>query len=254
MENGDTLGQTKTITLDGVKDGDIVRIVSKQPDMIPAASNNDGDKAIGEKDVANRDYVKIDAAGPQFDQTKAEDELFRRFVDLKAILSEIPEGRKVHVTVQLGTGIQEFDYEVTTEGTKASLELLNTILREGVNDGQDPVITITAVDEYGNKTEKIVDYTRTYQLMVEVKGYRSGRKFVKVTADRNNAQVTLKVIGQDDSEKSSATATVQTKDAFVKATFANGYKLKAGDRIVVSGTCTEDGKTYTTNPWILDIK
>lgn len=254
MENTDTLGKTKTITLDGVKDGDIVRIVSKQPDMIPAASNNDGDKAIGEKDVANRDYVKIDAAGPQFDRTKAEDELFRRFVDLKAILSEIPEGRKVHVTVQLGTGIQEFDYEVTTEGTKASLELLNTILREGVNDGQDPVITITAVDEYGNKTEKIVDYTRTYQLMVEVKGYRSGRKFVKVTADRNNAQVTLKVIGQDDSEKSSATATVQTKDAFVKATFANGYKLKAGDRIVVSGTCTEDGKTYTTNPWILDIK
>lgn len=254
MENTDTLGQTKTITLDGVKDGDIVRIVSKQPDMLPSASNKDGDNAIGATDVVGRNYVKIDAAGPQFDKTKAEDELFRRFVDLKAILSEIPDGRKVHVTVELGTGNQEFDYEVTPDGTKASLELLNTILREGVNDGQDPVITITAVDEYGNKTEKIVDYTKTYQLMVEMKGYRSGRKFVKVTADRDNAQVTLKVIGQDGSEKSSATATVQTKDTFVKAVFANGYKLKAGDRIVVSGTCTEAGKTYTTNPQILDIK
>lgn len=254
MENTDTLGQTKTIPLDGVNDGDIVRIVSKQPDMIPAASNNDGDNAIGDKDVANRDYVKIDTAGPQFEKSKAEDELFRRFVDLTAILSEIPEGRKVHVTVQLGTGIQEFDYEVTSEGTKASLELLNTILREGVNDGQDPVITITAVDEYGNKTEQIVDYTRTYQLMVEMKGHRSGKKFVKVSADRDNSEVTLKVIGQDGSELSSASTTVQTKDTFVKAVFANGYKLKAGDRIVVSGTCTEAGKTYTTNPRIMDVK
>lgn len=254
MENTDTLGQTKTITLDGVNDGDIVRIVSKQPDMLPSASNKDGDNAIGDTDVVGRNYVKIDAAGPQFDKTKAEDELFRRFVDLKAILSEIPDGRKVHVSVELGTGNQEFDYEVTPDGTKASLELLNTILREGINDGQDPVITITAVDEYGNKTEKIVDYTKTYQLMVEMKGYRSGRKFVKVTADRDNAQVTLKVIGQDGGEKSSATATVQTNGTFVKAVFANGYKLKAGDRIVVSGTCTEAGKTYTTNPRILDIK
>lgn len=254
MENADTLGQTKTIVLDGVGNDDIIRIVSKQPDMLPSASNKDGDNAIGANDVVNRNYVKIDAAGPQFDKTKAEDELFRRFVDLKAILSEIPDGRKVHVSVELENGIQEFDYEVTPEGTKASLELLNTILREGINDGKDPVITITAVDEYGNKTEKVVDYTRTYQLMVEVKGHRSGRKFVKVTADRDNAQVTLKVIGQDGSEKSSATATVQTKDTFVKATFANSYKLKAGDRIVVSGTCTEAGKTYTTNPRILDIK
>lgn len=254
MENTDTLGQTKTITLDDVKDGDIVRIVSKQPDMLPSASNKDADNAIGATDVVGRNYVKIDAAGPAFEQSAAEDELFRRFVDLKAILSEIPDGRKVHVTVELGTGNQEFDYEVTPDGTKASLELLNTILREGINDGQDPVITITAVDEYGNKTEKIVDYTKTYQLMVEMKGYRSGRKFVKVTADRDNAQVTLKVIGQDGGEKSSATATVQTNGTFVKAVFANGYKLKAGDRIVVSGTCTEAGKTYTTNPQILDIK
>ena len=254
MENTDTLGQTKTITLDGVGNDDIIRIVSKQPDMLPSASNKDGDNAIGKEDVVGRNYVKIDAAGPAFEQSAAEDELFRRFVDLKAILSEIPDGRKVHVSVELENGIQEFDYEVTPEGTKASLELLNTILREGINDGKDPVITITAVDEYGNKTEKVVDYTRTYQLMVEMKGYRSGRKFVKVTADRDNAQVTLKVIGQDGGEKSSATATVQTKDTFVKATFANSYKLKAGDRIVVSGTCTEAGKTYTTNPRILDIK
>lgn len=254
MENTDALGQTKTIALDGVKNDDVIRIVSKQPDMLPAASNKDGDKAIGGTDVVNRNYVKIDAAGPAFEQSKAEDELFRRFVDLTAVLSEIPDGRKVHVDVQLENGNQEFDYEVTPEGTKASLELLNTILREGINDGHDPVITITAVDEYGNKEEKVVDYTRTYQLMVEMKGHRSGRKFVKVTADRDNAQVTLKVIGQDDSEKCSVQTTVPTKDAFVKVSFPDGYKLKAGDRIVVSGTCTEGGKTYTTNPRIMDIK
>ncbi|MDY3118358.1 MAG: hypothetical protein SOW18_02335 [Peptoniphilus sp.] len=254
MEDGDTLGGKKTITLDGVTNDDVIRIVSKQPGMLPSASNKDGDNAINNNDVADRNYVKIDLAGPAVEQSQATDEAFRRFVDLKAILSEIPEGRKVHVKVDLAGKAQEFDYEVTPEGTKASLNLLNTILREGVNSETDPVITITAVDAYGNKTEKVVDYTKTYQLVVEVKGHRSGRKFVNVRADRDNAQVTLRVVGQDNSELSTATVTAAKAGTYVKATFANGYKLKSGDRIVVSGTCTEAGKTYTTNPRILDIK
>ena len=261
MENTDTLGQTKTITLEGVNDGDIVRIVSKQPDMLPSASNKDGDNAIGDTDVVGRNYVKIDAAGPEINPAKATDEKFRRFIDLTAVLSEIPEGRKVHVkvTYQGMTETNEFDYEVTKDETTIKADLLNTILRQAVNEGKDPTITITAVDEFGNETVKTVDYEKTYQLLVKFNGQRAGRKFMKVTADRDNSNVTIKVLGADGTDKNAdVTVNVPTKGTFVKAIFGNGYKLQSGDVLVISGTCQEgqgqDAKTYVTNPYKYLIK
>ena len=261
MENTDTLGQTKTITLEGVNDGDIVRIVSKQPDMLPSASNKDGDNAIGKDEVAGRNYVKIDAAGPEINPAKATDEKFRRFIDLTAVLSEIPEGRQVHVKVAYQGMMEtnEFDYEVTKGETTIKADLLNTILRQAVNEGKDPTITITAVDEFGNKTEKTVDYEKTYQLLVKFNGQRAGRKFMKVTADRDNSDVTIKVLGADGIDKNAdVTVKVPTKGTFVKATFGNSYKLQSGDVLVISGTCQEgqgqDVKTYVTNPYKYLIK
>lgn len=261
MENTDTLGQTKTITLDGVTNDDIIRIVSKQPDMIPAASNTDGDNAIGTNDVAGRNFVKIDAAGPEINPAKATDEKFRRFIDLTAVLSEIPEGRQVHVKVayQGMTETNEFDYEVTKDETTIKADLLNTILRKAVNEGKDPTITITAVDEFGNKTEKTVEYEKTYQLLVKFNGQRAGRMFMKVTADRNNSDVTIKVLGADGTDRNAdVTVNVPTAGTFVKATFGNGYKLQSGDVLVISGTCQEgqgqDAKTYVTNPYKYLIK
>lgn len=261
MENTDTLGQTKTITLDGVTNDDIIRIVSKQPDMIPAASNKDGDNAIGTNDVAGRNFVKIDAAGPEINPAKATDEKFRRFIDLTAVLSEIPEGRQVHVKVayQGMTETNEFDYEVTKDETTIKADLLNTILRKAVNEGKDPTITITAVDEFGNKTEKTVEYEKTYQLLVKFNGQRAGRMFMKVTADRNNSDVTIKVLGADGTDRNAdVTVNVPTAGTFVKATFGNGYKLQSGDVLVISGTCQEgqgqDAKTYVTNPYKYLIK
>lgn len=262
MKNTDTLGQTKTITLDGVTNDDIIRIVSKQPDMLPAASNKDGDKAIGGTDVAGRNYVKIDAAGPEINPAKATDEKFRRFIDLTAVLSEIPERRQVHVKVayQGMTQTNEFDYEVTKDETTIKADLLNTILRQAVNEGKDPTITITAVDEFGNKTEKTIEYEKTYQLLVKFNGQRAGRKFMKVTADRNNSDVTIKVLGADGAEKTDAKVIVNvpTAGTFVRANFGNSYKLQSGDVLVISGTCQEvqgqDAKTYVTNPYKYLIK
>ena len=261
MENTDTLGQTKTIPLDGVTNDDIIRIVSKQPDMIPAASNKDGDNAIGTNDVAGRNFVKIDAAGPEINSEKATDEKFRRFIDLTAVLSEIPEGRKVHVKVayQGLTKTNEFDYEVTNDETPIKVDLLNTILRQAVNEGKDPTITITAVDEFGNKTEKTVVYEKTYQLLVKFNGQRAGRKFMKVTADRDNSDVTIKVLGADGTDRNAdVTVNVPFAGTFVKAIFGNGYKLQSGDVLVISGTCQEgqgqDAKTYVTNPYKYLIK
>ena len=261
MENTDTLGQTKTIPLDGVANDDVIRIVSKQPDMLPAASNKDGDKAIGTNDVVNRNFVKIDAAGPEIEPAKATDEKFRRFIDLTAVLSEIPEGRQVHVKVAYEgmAETNEFDYQVTKDETTIKADLLNTILRQAVNEGKDPTITITAVDEFGNKTEKTVVYEKTYQLLVKFNGQRAGRKFMKVTADRNNSDVTIKVLGADGTDRNAdVTVNVPMKGTFVKATFSNSYKLQSGDVLVISGTCQEgqgqDAKTYVTNPYKYLIK
>ncbi|MFR9297005.1 MAG: hypothetical protein ACLVLI_04725, partial [Aedoeadaptatus pacaensis] len=236
-------------------------IVSKQPDMIPAASNKDGDNAIGATDVVNRNFVKIDAAGPEINPAKATDEKFRRFIDLTAVLSEIPEGRQVHVKVayQGMSETNEFDYEVTKDETTIKADLLNTILRQALNEGKDPTITITAVDEFGNKTEKTVEYEKTYQLLVKFKGQRAGRKFMKVTADRANSDVTIKVLGADGTDKNAAvTVKVPTAGTFVRADFGNGYKLQSGDVLVISGTCQEgqgqEAKTYVTNPYKYLIK
>lgn len=255
MENTDTLGQTKTITLNGVTNDDIIRIVSKQPDMIPAASNKDGDNAIGTNDVAGRNFVKIDAVGPEINPAKAEDEEFRRFIDLTAVLGEIPEGRKVTIEVEY-TPVDKktFTSEIkTTEDKKNLLRELNTILRKGTDENNiNPTIKIIAVDEFGNKTEKIVTYKQTYQLEVQIKQYRAGRKWVKVTADRDNSTVTLRVIKADGSGDLTENAQVARAGEFVKVPFTN-YKLQPGDKIEVKGTCQEAGKIYTANPMILDI-
>lgn len=254
MENTDTLGQTKTITLDGVTNDDIIRIVSKQPDMIPAASNTDGDNAIGTNDVAGRNFVKIDAVGPEINPAKAEDEEFRRFIDLTAVLGEIPEGRKVTIEVEY-TPVDKktFTSEIkTTEDKKNLLKELNTILRKGeVENNINPTIKIIAVDEFGNKTEKIVTYKQTYQLEVQIKQYAAGKSWVKVTADKDNSTVTLRVIKASGGDLTE-TAQVKTAGVFVKVRFTN-YKLQSGDKIEVKGTGEEAGKTYTANPMILDI-
>ena len=254
MENTDTLGQTKTITLNGVTNDDIIRIVSKQPDMIPAASNKDGDNAIGTNDVAGRNFVKIDAVGPEINPAKAEDEEFRRFIDLTAVLGEIPEGRKVTIEVEY-TPVDKktFTSEIkTTEDKKNLLNELNTILRKGTDENNiNPTIKIIAVDEFGNKTEKIVTYKQTYQLEVQIKQYAAGKSWVKVTADKDNSTVTLRVIKASGGDLTE-TAQVKTAGVFVKVRFTN-YKLQSGDKIEVKGTGEEAGKTYTANPMILDI-
>lgn len=254
MENTDTLGQTKTITLDGVTNDDIIRIVSKQLDMIPAASNTDGDNAIGTNDVAGRNFVKIDAVGPEINPAKAEDEEFRRFIDLTAVLGEIPEGRKVTIEVEYTlVDKKTFTSEIkTTEDKKNLLKELNTILRKGKDENNiNPTIKIIAVDEFGNKTEKIVTYKQTYQLEVQIKQYAAGKSWVKVTADKDNSTVTLRVIKASGGDLTE-TAQVKTAGVFVKVRFTN-YKLQSGDKIEVKGTGEEAGKTYTANPMILDI-
>ena len=272
MKDTDKLGETKTISLppktdanpNGVANDDIIRIVSKQPGLIESAStqtmdtqgNVTGDKDAGitNTSVKDKNYVQLDMKGPEITNQKAQDEAFRRFIDISAAIKEIPEGRKVTIEVEYTSGDKKkFTSEIKTQEDKQLLiRELNTILRKGVDENNiAPTIRIIAVDEFGNKTDEKVDYKQTYQLEVQIKQYAAGKSWVKVTADRNNSTVTLRVIKASGGDLIE-TAQVKTAGVFVKVRFTN-YKLQSGDKIEVKGTGEEAGKIYTANPMILDI-
>ena len=269
MTDTDKLGETKTISLppktdanpSGVANDDIVRIVSKQPDLIESASTQTMDtlgKVTGDKDagitntsVKDKNYVQLDMKGPEITNQKAQDEAFRRFIDISAAIKEIPEGRKVTVEVVYPDGEKvNKTFEISTDNPNAdksyAIEYLNNILRKGAETNQVPTIKITAVDEYGNKEEKNVDYTETYQLEVILRGVRAGKKFIKVRADRANAKVTVKVM-RNGSEAETQEITLTEANKFKRITFDN--ELKSKDILVVSGIVTEGTKNYTTNPY-----
>ena len=274
MKDTDKLGETKTISLppktdanpNGVANDDIIRIVSKQPGLIESAStqtmdtlgNVTGDKDAGitNTSVKDKNYVQLDMKGPEIDKAKAKDELFRRFIDVSAAIKEIPEGRKVTVEVNYPDGEKvEKTFEISTDNPNAdksyAIEYLNNILRKGAETNQVPTIKITAVDEFGNKGESKVDYTATNVLEVKITGERAGKKFVKVTADKAGATVTIKVM-RNGSELETATATIQTAGTFERVNFTN--RLASGDVLFISGTATDNGKTFTTNPYNRKIK
>ena len=269
MTDTDKLGETKTISLlpktdanpSGVANDDIIRIVSKQPDLIESASTQTMDTlgnvkgnikdGITSTSVKGRNYVQLDMKGPEIIKQKAEDEAFRRFIDISAAIKEIPEERKVTVEVNYPDGEKvEKTFEISTDNPNAdksyAIEYLNNILRKGAETNQVPTIKITAVDEFGNKEEKNVDYTETYQLEVILSGVRAGKIFIKVRADRANAKVTVKVM-RNGSEVETKTITLTEANTFERITFDN--ELKSKDILVVSGIATEGSKNYTTNPY-----
>ena len=271
MTAEDKLGDTKEIPLtNGVADKDIIRIVSKQPNSLESASTQtmdalggitgEFDAPINKDSTKYKNYIELDMKGPEIKDPKAVDELFRRFIDIRAAINEIPEGRKVTVEISYPDGEKvEKEFEISTDKPKEdkeyAIEYLNNIVRKGSEEGQIPTINITAVDEFGNKETKDVDYKATHVLQVKIRGERKGRKFVSVTADKADADVTIKVMN-NGSEVAQGTVNVETADKFVKLTFKNNgsdYKLQSGDVLVVNGTVTVDGKTYTTNPYTKDI-
>ena len=251
------MGSEKEIELKNVNDGDIIRIKSEQPGAKPNDSTGTGDKPyMPQKGDENQKYVKLDRAAPITD-AKAEDEAFRRFIDLTGTINEIPEGRTIKITIDYkdGNPVVEYDKEITVENKENIIRELNTVLRKGIEDGQIPEIKITAVDRFGNSETKVVDYKESYQLKVFVTGERAGKKFVKVSADKDGADITIKVMNGTN-EVASGTAKVTQANQFVKLMFKKDgadYRLKEGDELVIEGTLTVDRKTYTSNPFKLDI-
>lgn len=254
LDSDNDKGKPKEITLDDtVKDGDIIRIKSEQPGLNPSDSTGTGDSpytpATGDE---NRKYVKLDRAAP-ITNAKAEDEAFRRFIDLRGTINEIPDGRKVKIIINYkdGTPAIEILKEITVENKENIIEDLNTTLRKGIEEGNIPEIKIIASDRFGNSETKKVDYTESYQLEVILSGVRAGKKFIKVSADRANAQVTVKVM-RNGKEAETQTITLKEAKKFERITFDN--KLESGDILVVSGIVREGTKNYTTNPYEKSVR
>lgn len=259
LDSDNEMGTKKEITLDGdLKDGDIVRIKTEQPNLLPNDSTGTGDENYTPQDGdENRKYVKIDKAGPEAN-VKAKDEAFRRFIDLEGTIDEIPDGRTVTITVDYkdGSEMTQLTKEVTVENKTTIVKELNTVLRKGIEEGKIPEIQITAVDKFGNKGNVPVKYTETYVLEVKIRGQRAGKKFIKVSADKSNAEVTITVM-KNGQEKATGTATVTTPGDFVKLSFMKDrapYRLESGDVLVIEGKATENTKEYTSNPYKADIK
>ena len=259
LDSDNDKGTQKEITLDDtVKDGDIIRIKSEQPGLNPSDSTGTGDANYTPQDGdENRKYVKIDKAGPKATVT-AKDEAFRRFIDLEGTINEIPDGRKVKITIDYKDGNPiEMEKEITVENKANIIKELNTVLRKGIEDGNIPEIKITSVDEFGNSKDSKVDYTESYQLKVKFKGERAGKKFIKVTSDKAGATVTVKVM-KGNQEQASGTVTIKTANEYLKLTFTktdgSEYALQSDDELVIDGTLTENGKTYISNPYMVRIK
>lgn len=249
LDSDNDKGTQKEITLDDtVIDGDIIRIKSEQPNLNPSDSTGTGDNpytpATGDE---NRKYVKLDRAAP-ITNAKAEDEAFRRFIDITGTINEIPDGRKVKIIINYkdGTPAIEILKEITVENRENIIKDLNTTLRKGIEEGTIPEIKIIATDRFGNSETKKVDYTESYQLEVILSGVRSGKKFIKVSADKANAEVTVKVM-RNGQEAETKTITLSEAKKFERITFDN--KLESGDVLVVSGIVREGTKEYTTNPY-----
>lgn len=275
MKDKDKLGDTKTIVLEpksntnpnGVVDGDIVRIVSRQAGLHTSASTQTMDTlgaitgnytdAFNNKAVdKNRRYVIIDLRAPA-PTVKTEDEKFRRYIDVTGTLDEVTKGRKVTLEVKYTDGtVETFTPEVNVVNDEVKLkDFLSTIVRKG--DKAD--ITIVAEDEFGNTKRYKVDYTPTLVCNAYVKDFYVRSRKLSVTSDMDG--VTVKVVvykGMD--EVATGEATVQTNGAYVplelkdKNNPSKNYRLKKGDIIRVNSEKDAPEGTYTSNTFDIFVE
>ncbi|MCB6983331.1 hypothetical protein [Peptostreptococcus anaerobius] len=253
IEGSNQRGSKKEMKLEGdLKDGDLIRIKSKEPGKLEAYS-------VGEKDgaytplvpdpndtknpVADKNrYLILDLKGPEA-EGKATDERFRRYIDIDATLKEAP-GKDV--TIEVGfAGEQGDPGNSKFTGDKSDvIKFYNQVVHT-----EDTIhgVWITATDQFGNTNTTKLTYDQTYQLVVTTTGIRPRRNYLRLKSERANTSVKLtfykkgKVVHEE---------TVKINDAnkFQKFTLDN-YRMEKGTYVQLDGSCTEDDKLYTTNPW-----
>lgn len=247
-------GNKYTIELDNVKDGDKIRIVAEEsnpnaesgyskPAYSAGVDNDNTDAQPEEGEV----FVTLDLTGPS-GEIKGEDETFRRFVNLKGELSEIPDGQKVTLEINTsGKGKGDKDNDIRTFDTKdEAIEYLYRIIR----NEEMPEMWIIAKDKFGNEASNEVIYEKTYTLETKVRDTEYRKKNIKVTSDMDGAVVKAEVFSGNDLV-AEGTATVTNANEFVKLDLlkdGKAYRLQKGDRIHITAKLVQGDKTYTANP------
>lgn len=200
----------------------------------------------------NKTAYYIDKSlGLEILEAKAADEEFRRFVDIKGTLSELPPDKKI--TVELGDvqgdpNNRKLEFNIETP----KFEIINKIDRY-----EDKESKCWMIVNDGNKDMiKEFDYTKTNQLELRISQYREGRRMVKVSSDRDNTVYTIDIVDKNGNHVTTIKKFLKhknTKEMVYLTKDGNKYLLQSGDKLGVSGEATENGKTYTANPMILDI-
>lgn len=254
IEGSNQRGSKKEMKLEGdLKDGDLIRIKSKEPGKLEAYSvgkkegvytplvpdPNDTTNPVADK---NR-YLILDLKGPEA-EGKATDERFRRYIDIDATLKEAP-GKEI--TIEVGfAGEQGAEGNEKFTGDKSEvIKFYNQIAHtEDLIHG----VWITATDQFGNTKTSKLTYDQTYQLVVTTTGIRPRRNYLRLKSEKANTSVKL-TFYKDGQVAHEETVTINDANKFQKFTLKDNYKMEKGTYVQLDGSCVEGDKVYTTNPW-----
>lgn len=246
-----------------VADGDLIRIKSKEPGKLESYSVGEADsgeyRPLG-PDPENPDappadtghYVKLDLVGPEA-KGKAEDERFRRYINIDATLNEVP-GNKV--TIEVGTkGPQGTEgNEVFTGDKDQVVKFYNEIIH---TEEKIHGVWVKAADEFGNEKSTELEYNQTYQLDVRITGLRVGRNYLRLKSEKAGTVVTLTFLKDGKEVRHTQKVTIEKANKFQKVILDNDYKMEAGTDLMIEGRYEEgegeNKKVYTNNPWIQEI-
>lgn len=198
----------------------------------------------------------FDTLGPAV-SGKAEDDPFRMFIDIKAILDEYPREGKVTVEVgtkgQPGTDGNIFIYDIDpTKETdiKYLVERLSYIPRNSIQG-----IWVTAEDKFGNKTEnEKLAYKPTKQIEVQYLNFRANKSkfymFIEGT-EYKKAKVNLTVIRGSETIELDQFEITNINTRYTLTRGGQTFKLQTGDILKIKAVA-DDG-AYT-NPHEITIK
>lgn len=220
------------------------------------------------KTPTNSDPLDLDFTAPTV-TPDARDERWRRWTDVNVLLNEAADGPIILSYKDNGQTVTK-EYDTKEE---LSYDIARLSFNENVSD-----MTITATDQFGNKTVQPINYAPIGQTQIIVAPIRAGRNFVIVTAMEANTKVVVNVYAQGTlldnyardkyfdfigPDKPTPKATVElTFDQAnkrqrmrIKDTSGNAYKLQEGDVIDIVGTIGVKGPDYKiTNPFTEIVK
>ena len=220
------------------------------------------------KTPTNSDLLELDFTAPTV-KPDARDERWRRWTDVNVVLSEAADG-PIILSYKENDLIVKKEYDTKEE---ISYDIARLSFNENVSD-----MTITATDQFGNKTVQPIDYAPIGQTQITVSPIRAGRNFVIVTAKDLNTKVVVNVYESGTMLDSYARdkyfdfigPNKPTPKATVELTFDQEnkrkrmrildnnnqpYVLQKGDVIDIVGTIGTKGPDYKiTNPFTEIVK